>query len=71
VGPSRKSFIAELAPDPSGERPSAAQRVGGSAAAVAACVAAGVDAVRVHDVYEMRQVVMVTGALTARDGGAP
>ena len=71
VGPSRKSFIAELAPDPNGKRPSAANRVGGTAAAVAMCVAARVDAVRVHDVYVMRQTAAVAGVLWSPDGGAP
>jgi dihydropteroate synthase len=69
VGPSRKSFIAELAPNPDGTRPSADDRLGGTAAAVAACVTAGVDAVRVHDVYVMRQVAAITDAL--RDRRAP
>ena len=63
VGPSRKSFIAELAPTPSGDRPSPEDRLGGTAAAVALCAAAGVDAVRVHDVRMMRQVVAVARAL--------
>jgi dihydropteroate synthase len=65
VGPSRKSFIAELAPTPSGARPSADERLGGTAVAVAACVAANVDAVRVHDVHAMRQAVAVAEALFA------
>jgi dihydropteroate synthase len=63
VGPSRKSFIAELAPTPSGDRPSPEDRLGGTAAAVALCAAAGVDAVRVHDVAMMRQVVAVARSL--------
>jgi len=63
VGPSRKSFIAELAPNHDGERPAPEDRLGGTAAAVAACVVAGVDAVRVHDVHLMRQVVRVAGAI--------
>ncbi len=63
VGPSRKSFIAELAPNPGGERPPADDRLGGTAAAVAVCVAAGVDAVRVHDVHVMSQLVRVAEAL--------
>ncbi len=70
VGPSRKSFIAELAPDPSGERPPADARLGGTAAAVAMCAAAGVDAVRVHDVAMMRQVAAVAEALWSPGGGA-
>jgi dihydropteroate synthase len=71
VGPSRKSFIAELAPDRGGAKPSADQRLGGTAAAVAVCTAAGVEAIRVHDVYVMRQVVAVTEALRSGRGGAP
>jgi len=71
VGPSRKSFIAELAPNRGGERPSTGDRLGGTAAAVATCVAAGVDAVRVHDVYEMSQLVRVAEAIRARGESAP
>ena len=71
VGPSRKSFIAELAPTPSGERPSAEDRLGGTAAAIAMCVAAGVDAVRVHDVRVMRQAAAIAEALWSPSGGAP
>lgn len=67
VGPSRKSFIAELAPNPDGAPPAPDDRLGGTAAAVATCVAAGVDAIRVHDVHVMRQVVRVAEALR----GAP
>jgi len=63
VGPSRKSFIAELAPDRDGRAPSADDRLGGTAAALATCLAAGVDAVRVHDVGVMRQFIRVTEAL--------
>jgi dihydropteroate synthase len=70
VGPSRKSFIAELAPNAGGERPSADDRLGGTAAAVAVCVAAGVDAVRVHDVRVMSQLARVTQAIRARGEGA-
>jgi dihydropteroate synthase len=71
VGPSRKSFIAELAPNRGGERPSADDRLGGTAAAVAICVAAGVDAVRVHDVHVMSQLVRVAEALRVPGGGSP
>jgi dihydropteroate synthase len=71
VGPSRKSFIAELAPNHGGALPSADDRLGGTAAAVAICVAAGVDAVRVHDVHVMSQLVRVAEALRATgEGGA-
>ena len=71
VGPSRKSFIAELAPNPGGEPPPAQDRLGGTAAAVAICAAAEVDAVRVHDVFVMRQLLRVTEALRGAGGGAP
>jgi len=63
VGPSRKSFIAELAHDRDGQAPPADDRLGGTAAALASCLAAGVDAVRVHDVGVMRQFICVTEAL--------
>jgi dihydropteroate synthase len=71
VGPSRKSFIAELAPDASGERPPADARLGGTAAAVLACADAGVDAVRVHDVHAIRQLIRMHEALRDTGGGAP
>jgi dihydropteroate synthase len=63
VGPSRKSFIGELAPNRGGELPAADDRLGGTAAAVAICAAAGVDAVRVHDVHVMSQLVRFGQAL--------
>jgi dihydropteroate synthase len=58
VGPSRKAFLGKLT---GGEKP--AERVFGTAAAVAACVAAGVSVIRVHDVGSMRDVVRVTQAI--------
>jgi dihydropteroate synthase len=57
VGVSRKSFIGQITGKPAHER------VFGTAAAVAACVAAGASALRVHDVGEMRDVVRVAEAL--------
>ncbi|KPK56360.1 MAG: hypothetical protein AMS22_01540 [Thiotrichales bacterium SG8_50] len=71
VGPSRKSFIAELAPDPGGRQPPTDDRIGGTAAAVAMCVAARVHAVRVHDVHVMRQLVRVAEALWPSDEATP
>jgi len=71
VGPSRKSFIAELAPDASGERPPADGRLGGTVAAVLVCADAGVDAVRVHDVRAMRQSIQMHQALRGPAGGTP
>jgi dihydropteroate synthase len=62
VGPSRKSFIGALTgaavPD----------RLPGTLAAVAACVLAGVELLRVHDVAACRQAALVAAAL--RDAGA-
>jgi dihydropteroate synthase len=58
VGVSRKRFIGELtdAQDP-------ADRVEGTAGAVAWCAAQGVDIVRVHDVLAMSRVVRVVDAI--------
>ncbi len=60
VGPSRKSFIGytlHVQPD---------ERIWGTAAAVALCVARGVDIVRVHDVPEMGQVCRMVDAIVRR-----
>ena len=65
VGPSRKSFIGTVL---GGAPP--AERLFGTAAAVAAAVMAGAHLVRVHDVAEMAQVVRVCDAiLSAGLGG--
>jgi dihydropteroate synthase len=65
VGPSRKSFIGTVL---GGAPP--AERLFGTAAAVAAAVIAGAHLVRVHDVAEMVQVVRVCDAiLSAGLGG--
>jgi len=69
VGPSRKSFIAELALNPGGELPSVDDRLGGTAAAVAICAASEVDAVRVHDVHVMSQLVRVVEAIRSSGEG--
>jgi dihydropteroate synthase len=61
VGPSRKSFIGKLTGAPAGER------VPGTLAAVTACVLAGVELLRVHDVAPCRQAAVVAAAL--RDAG--
>ena len=60
VGPSRKRFLGELLSEPN-----PAQRLGGTAAAVAYCALCGVDMVRVHDVKAMRQVTEVCHRLGA------
>jgi len=59
VGTSRKRFIGELT-----GRKTPRERVFGTAATVALCVAAGVSTVRVHDVEEMVDVVKVAGAIS-------
>ena len=58
VGASRKRFIGQLTgvDDP-------AERVEGTAGAVAWCAAHGVDVVRVHDVLQMARVVRVVDAI--------
>ena len=63
VGPSRKSFIGKITGK---EKP--AERIFGTAAAVALCVSAGVSVVRVHDVAEMLDVIKVVKAISQRDG---
>jgi dihydropteroate synthase len=57
VGPSRKSFIGKLTGASPGER------VPGTIAAVTACVLAGVELVRVHDVAACRQAAAVAAAI--------
>ncbi len=63
VGPSRKSFIGAVTGAPVDER------LPGTLAAVTACVLAGVEIVRVHDVVEVRQAADVAAAI--RDGALP
>jgi dihydropteroate synthase len=69
VGPSRKSFIGEVARDRAGRAPSSTERLGGTAAAVAAAVLLGARAVRVHDVREMAQATAIAVALRGARGG--
>ena len=64
VGPSRKRFIGELTGAPVGER------LPGTLAAVTACVLAGVELVRVHDVAAARQAAQVAAALRKAGGSA-
>ncbi|MCZ6692236.1 MAG: dihydropteroate synthase [Planctomycetota bacterium] len=63
VGPSRKSFIEKIAGAPVEER------MPGTAAVVALCVAAGVEMIRVHDVAEMKQAAQVAAAICRIGGG--
>lgn len=62
VGPSRKRFVGELTGAP------VEARLPGTLAAVAACVLAGVEWLRVHDVAAARQAAVVAAAL--REAGA-
>ena len=62
VGPSRKSFIGKVLDI---ERPAA--REYGTAAAVAACVAAGVQILRVHEVKAMRQAAYLAAAIQSAE----
>jgi dihydropteroate synthase len=64
LGASRKRFIAAL--DPRGE--AAGARLGGSLAAHLAGAAAGVAAVRVHDVFETAQALTVQAAIQTASG---
>lgn len=64
LGVSRKSFIATL--DPQGE--GAEARLGGSLAGALWGASAGVAAVRVHDVRETAQALMVWRAIEAAQG---
>jgi dihydropteroate synthase len=59
VGPSRKKFIGTLTGK---ENP--ADRVFGTAAAVALCASAGVSILRIHDIAEMLQVVKIANTIT-------
>ncbi|MFQ3679039.1 MAG: dihydropteroate synthase [Pseudanabaenaceae cyanobacterium] len=61
VGVSRKSFLGTLC-----DRPQPADRVWGTAAACTAAIAGGADILRVHDVWEMRDVCRVADALYRR-----
>lgn len=57
VGPSRKSFIGKVTGAPVGDR------LPGTLAAVTACVLAGVEFLRVHDVAPARQAALVAAAV--------
>jgi dihydropteroate synthase len=63
VGPSRKSFIGKIT-----GRENPAERLFGTAAAVALCAAAGVSILRVHDVAEMTDVVKIVNAVINAKG---
>ncbi len=60
VGTSRKSFIGKIT-----DKNEPADRIFGTAASIALCVAAGVSIVRVHDVADMVDVVKVANAIVS------
>ena len=62
VGASRKSFIGTIT-----GRKNPADRIFGTAATVALCVAAGVSIVRVHDVAEMIDVVKTANSVFSKN----
>ena len=62
IGPSRKGFIGALLDAQVDDR------LCGTTAAVAACIANGADIVRVHDVREMKHVAIVTDAIVHSKG---
>ncbi|MGE0192556.1 MAG: dihydropteroate synthase [Planctomycetota bacterium] len=63
LGASRKRFLGELTDEPQADR-----RLAGSLAAAARGFEAGVDAVRVHDVRETRQLLDVLEAIRRHAG---
>lgn len=69
VGPSRKSFIAHVASGGSVRVAPPSERLGGTIAAVLACVARGAEIVRVHDVAAVRQALAIAALIGA--GPAP
>jgi dihydropteroate synthase len=58
VGPSRKSFIGKI----TGVEPN--KRIFGTIASVAIAIKNGADIIRVHDVKEIKQAVLVSDAIT-------
>lgn len=67
VGASRKSFLAQHAPDVMGRAPLPQDRLGASVAAAVMAALAGARAVRVHDVRETRQALQILGRATTRE----
>jgi dihydropteroate synthase len=63
VGPSRKSFLARIAAGEGAPLAPPTERIGGTIAAVLACVRRGAAIVRVHDVSAIVQALAVTSAI--------
>lgn len=68
VGPSRKSFLARAAA-PEGPPVPPGERLGGTIAAVLACVARGAAIARVHDVAAVAQAIAVDEAIHSAPRG--
>jgi dihydropteroate synthase len=63
VGPSRKSFLARIAAREGAELAPPTERIGGTIAAVLACVRRGASVVRVHDVAAIVQALAIAAAI--------
>ncbi len=63
IGASRKRFIGAFGPTEAGVGGQPPQRIGGTCAVTAHCVAAGVQLIRVHDVAANRQAASLVRAL--------
>lgn len=63
VGPSRKSFLARIAAGEGAALAAPTERIGGTIAAVLACVRRGAAIVRVHDVAAIVQALAVASAI--------
>jgi dihydropteroate synthase len=63
VGASRKSFLAEAGLDADGARPAPDARLAAGVVAAVHAARAGAHALRVHDVREVRQALLVAEAL--------
>lgn len=63
VGPSRKSFLARIAAREGAALAPPNERIGGTIAAVLACVRRGAGIVRVHDVHATVQALAISAAI--------
>ena len=64
IGPSRKSFIGKTLELPENER------LEGTSASITAAILNGAKIVRVHDVKEMRRVVLISDAIRLEGAAA-
>jgi dihydropteroate synthase len=65
VGASRKSFLASL------DKSTPERRLGGSIAAALACARSGAHLIRVHDLQETRQALLIAAAIRGKVRGRP